>query len=361
MALHHYVPRFVLRRFACADAWKLLNLPDHRLCVIRRNQQALVSEGGRSGSTPLCVLSKRRRRFTVQTVRNTCARANYYSTVSYDDPLLAGMLQHNLQQAIGEERNLTDPVAELREIGREHVDTEAAERAGTTKADNELGALVPRIQRREPLDSEATDTLLRAMVFARFRVPAWRETYFDEMAQQAEDFAKRTTADLGLRADRQLRKDGLTTDYLFRPFSENFYVITVLQHTASQLNILRDKGINVAVFHAAGSARFITCDNAARPFYPSDLRRFQFQTVPGLGDPDALAAYPLSPRACIIATSSGDLAGHDHVDVGEDDVRLINTALLLSAYDETIIPGPTLDGFFLSWVRPHRVAVPRNP
>jgi hypothetical protein len=250
-------------------------------------------------------------------------------------------------------------VDDLARLGAEPLDADQIEAMFTSKLDGGLAAITHGpVREQRTLTNDEVAAVLRSLYFARYRAPAWRRAYFAAMQQRnVERVERRLLPQLQNLDEGPLRKYGLTMRDIFDVQDDNAYALMIIQLVES--DVLTRRGLGVAVLHAAGLQRFITCDNPCRPYLLDNLRGLQRGPLMGLLQGGIVATYPISPNACFLISKG--LASGEHIAATDVEVQRINTALALIADDEVVLPGPSTDGLVEPWIRWSKLQAPLNP
>jgi hypothetical protein len=358
---HHFVPQCVLRRFACADAWQLLPSPRterQREHVARR--YAARAKGSSRGNEPLCVFHKSTGRLETKAVRDTCCAPDFYRPVLSSDPARRHLFAAHLPYFTGgydEPPNL----AELREIGKseeQRAGDDPIEKHANGALDNDCGRLIHEIEAHRELDEARIRRAIRFLFFAHYRTPAWKNHHWRQMELQVRGIFER---DLRLGVNN-FAEHGYSVDELVDNLVANMYLYQIVHRSTHPDFVPPDIVFHVRVFEAHADIGFVTCDNPGRAFVPEELDDISGGRLPGSIDSEAILAVPVSPRQCIVASTNQWMAAiPNYVQIGREQVLRLNSAILLSAIDEVILPKPSLEGLFLPGINPIDVGPPRVP
>ncbi len=363
MARHHYVPQSVLREFVSADAWMLMrgDLDEARLQHIKHNDARSVSNP-KAKHLPLCVLRKGPdgTRLTRGTVRETCSTNGFYGLVQYEDPVLRGVLRNTID-GIANKTIASLDVAGLRRLGAKPLDVEEIESRFVGKLDGPFAAVAASARRKERLNGDQLNALRRSLVFARSRTPAWRAVRHPEIEATHVARAKERLRGYDIIDKEALHADGYTLETLLSVFDDNLFVIGAVLAATGHTDFFKKHDVRVSFLHATGDLRFVTCDNPMRPYIIDIVGSIAAEGDPGFGNPAAMATYPLSPTCCAFVAGHELMPHGNHGSVDDRYVRKINTAHLLMAHQEVVLPGPDVDGLFEPWVDLSSIGPPRRP
>jgi hypothetical protein len=347
VALHHFVPVFVLKRFASPDAWKLVRASGSKKRELKRHDSLLLSKSN-PRNWPLCVLDKSDGTIVRRKLNKVCSRTNFYSLPDYSDPIMRGIVRHNIRSFESDPSKFqpfTDE--ELIDLGQKPLDLDEIERVQISTIDGKFAGLIEAIEESSQLSEADQKVLLRFIALARYRGPIWREIYYPEIY-------KRTQTQL-IERRKNLESMGWVQPSLEEEkqfdtgLERSLYQMAIVQACAQDHIVLAQAGAKITILHATGSYRFITCDNLARPYYPSKLVDLPRQRLPGIGEPNTRSHYPISPNTCIEISTDSKLPRYSHREIKGTVIKEINSALALMAMNEIIIPKPS-KFFFQPWI-----------
>lgn len=354
MPRHHYIPVSVLRTFASRDAWKVVKAPGDIKRKIALSDKNSINHGP-VRNWPVVVYEKGTKRLTRKVIGQVCSAPQLYRVPDYNDQLIRAIVRLNLRE---------DPYARipgfnfeaLMKLGTEPLDPEWIERKSIAKLDGNFALLLPSLNRGHPLTNEQITTLVRFVVFARFRTPLWRRRYFQEKYGHRVRSFKEQVQFLSKMGD--LPEESRASLERFKAvIDEHAYHVAMMRHSDNSFDPMaameQSKAkvkIKVKVLHSTSSVPFVTCDNPARPYKPNRLQEIFDRRVPGLEHPRVHILYPISPLRCIVISSNPSWQDFVHQSASVSSVEAINTALAIMA-DEQIVFGGSNVSAFQKWLR----------
>lgn len=313
--------------------------------VAKHDQLVLTKSNPRR--LPLCVLDKKTGKFERRILSDVCSRTNFYSLPDYDDPIMRGIVRHNIRSFDnpGEFIPLSDK--ELIEHGQEPLDTDEIERVQVSSIDGNFSRLVDPLRHGEQLTKAELGLVYRFVALARYRSPVWREIYYPEVyadVQRQLSSVRRTAERSGWKAPDQESEESFD-----RELERSLYQMAIVQACVRDHNALNRIEVKLLVLHAKGSSQFIIGDNLARPFYPRRIRDLPSQNLPGIIDPESRLVYPISPDTCLVLTKDVSLPHFSHDEIKGKPIKEINSAIALMATNEIVLPSPSLY-YFEPWL-----------
>jgi hypothetical protein len=350
MPRHHYIPISVLRTFASRDAWKVLEAPTEIKQRIASSDRNCI-EHGQTRNWPVVVYDKREKRFTRSTIGHTCSAPQLYKVPDYDDQLIRAIVRLNLREDIYEELRGFNFEALMR-LGVEPLDPEWIERTAIGNLDTDFGTLLPLLKGATPISTEQVAIVLRFVAFARFRIPLWRSRYFPERLTNLVWSLREQIDHISHVIEDDLPEEFRESLVRFnRDMDEHVYHMAMMRYASDGFDALSTMvKPKIRILHTVQSAPFVTCDNPARPYKPTHLRKIFDRGLPGMADPRVHMLYPISPLACIVISSNNAWRDFIHQDANVSSVRAINTALAIMADEQIIFAGPNTS-VFENWLK----------
>lgn len=357
MARHHFVPAFVLRNFACPEAWRLV-----RASAATRRKVAEVDsrvlQTGSYRSWPLCVLEKGTGRIERRLLRDVCSQTDLYALPEYEDPVLRGIVRRTLRSTDDPDTFVPLTDSELFELGKAPLKKDEIEKLDIAPIDGEFARLVDPLRQGEELSAEEYDNVLRFIALARYRTPTWRNVYYPEIFADVRAKIRSRRSRSGAQA--WVGPTPEAEDAFDSELDKSLYQMALVQACLRDRDALAEANAKVVVLHALGSSKFVASDNPARPYFESDIRDLPTQNLPGISNPNTQAAYSLAPDTCLLVSTSPAIPRLAHEDAARERVRSINTALALSAMREVILSSPSQYAF-LTWIDVASIPVLERP
>lgn len=254
-----------------------------------------------------------------------------------EHPVSRGILFHALGRLLGEPSPPDDSFDDLITLGNsEYPYKPDMIEHQLTEVDDRIARKVRKLRSdRSPLDEDEKDLLVGVALHARTRGPLWRDNY------STRTLGRALPPSYDLPAGSPIAKDlealGLTNEQVLRPI-EPFYRLFSLLDPFKEGRENLQIGLRVSVLHAPPEVGFVTCDNPSRPFVASTLESDFDKDLPGFRVVGTAMVYPLAPDHCVYVSAYHHFAdgGHENVDAAR--VRRINTALLIAAQKEIVVP-----------------------
>ena len=311
-----------------------------------------------SRSWPLCVLDKSTGRIERRILADVCSNTGFYSLPEYEDPVLRGIVRHSLQFVEEPDAFLPLTDSELAELGKEPLEKDEIEKLDIAPMDGRFARLVDPLRAGEVLSREELDTLFKFVALARYRTPTWRTVYYPEMyAKVHAKLRNRSPFDNRLPWTGPSIEEEASFDM---EIAKSLYQLALVQSCLRDRDALARANAKVVVLHSVGHSRFVASDNPARPYFHSDIHTLPTQQLPGIGNPNTQAVYPLAPDTCLLISTSPGLPKLAHEDADGRSVRSINTVLAMSAMQEVIMPSPSQYAF-LPWIDPASIPTLLRP
>jgi hypothetical protein len=346
LARHHFVPAFILRNFTSPEAWRLVKGPRYLKKKVAKHDQ-MVLDRSNPRKWPLCVLDKETGTFERRKLSDVCSRTNFYSLPDYDEPIMRGIVRHNIRSFDDPNKFTALSDEELIELGHQPLETNEIERVQVSAIDGSFSSLVTPIRLGEHLSETELNLVYRFITLARYRSPVWREIYYPEVyanVQRQLGRIRQTAENAGWKAPNIKSESSFDKE-----LERNLYQIAIVQACVRELSALERIEAKILVLHAEGSSQFITTDNLARPYFPKRVKGLPSQNLPGIADPDSRLLYPISPDTCLVLTKAAGLPQFSHDEIKGTQIKEINSALALMAIKEIILPSPSLY-YFLPWL-----------
>lgn len=356
MPRHHFVPAFILRNFASAEAWRL-RAPGATKRKVAENDKRVLQHAS-SRSWPLCVLDKGKGRIERRVLRDVCSLTNFYALPEYEDPVLRGIVRHTLRSVEDPDGFIPMTDFDLAELGQQPLDKDEIEKLDIAPIDGQFARLVDPLREGEMLSSEELDSLLKFIALARYRTPTWREVYYPEIYTGVQNMLRDIRSQE--RAQGRTGPSREEEESFDNELEKSLYQMALVQACLRDREALARANAKVVVLHSVGSSRFVASDNPARPYFDSDIRTLPTQRLPGISNPDTQAVYPLAPDTCLLVSTSPELPRLSHEDAKGNRIRRINTVLALSARGEVILPSPSPYSF-LPWLDVANVPMLERP
>ena len=346
MPQHHFIPVFILRNFACKEAWRLVRAPsDTKRRVALHDETVLHSRNPRNW--PLCVLDKATGTLQRKKLADVCSRANFYSLPQPEDPLMRGIIRLSIR--FFEDPARLTPISDqdLPELGREPLDLEEIERLRISAIDGQFARLVGPLRSGADMSIQDMTVIIRFVVLARYRTPFWRETYYPRVFQDTVGHIRRQARLPGAAPWAQLTAN--EEEALTKELERSLYQLAIMGTCIRDHSALNRTNTNVLVLHSVGTSKFVAADNPARPFFPSPIKHLPSQPFPAIDDPNLQMLYPISPDACLLLTKRPDLPHFSHQEVKGNPIKEINTILAITARGQVVLPESS-PHFFLPWL-----------
>jgi len=348
----------VLRSFASAEAWKIVNASAD---IKRRISFAdrLTMGNSQARDWPVVVYDKGTKTVTRKKIGDVCSVPRLYQVPDYADQLVRAIVRLNLRE---------DPYTLIRgfnfeallKLGLEPLDPEWIERKSIAKLDSNFARLLPLLSQGQPFDRKQVTTLLRFIVFARYRTPLWRRQYFQEQYRHRIRSIEKQIRYLSKIAKEDLPEELRSSlDRFNEIINQHVYHVAMMRHSDNAfdpMSAIEEAGvkIKVRILHSSAATPFITCDNPARPYKPDQLRQIFDSRIPGLKELGVHILYPISPLSCVVISSNTSWRDFEHQSASVSSIKAINSALALMADEQIIFSGPNMS-VFEEWLKPDQI------
>lgn len=347
-AEHHYVPVFVLKEFASADA--LPFLPEDALSARDAYLRALAP-GGNVRERPILVAEKLPGgvRLVVRPARRCCVARHLYSVPDPSDPVRRGVVLAHLARPLGLQLGRPENDGALvqwaKDLAKLNLDRTCIEDFVNRNIDSPMSAVARRIKAGDTLPNGWKNVIGRFLYFALVRTP-----HFHARNRVG---IEHTTAGLILSYPPfpvHPRHLEVAREFLAHHHSvhcEMGYQLLLADnasptrrpqftHADYRIQFLRT---------APGGVPFITCDNPARPLNKLRPQGAYKRTVPGFREATTAVIYPISPSLAVAVTRDRNVRDGSSVVVSDIYARSLNSTLLAQAVHEVILPSGRPDLF----------------
>lgn len=346
MSRHHFVPLSIIREFASADAWRLVNATPKVQLKIAQNDLAVLQKKQEYSKWPICVYDKHSHRLERMLARDVCSIRNLYGVDQADDPLTRGIVKQLLTPAsTGAFRpSGTD---ELIRQGREAIDADLIERHYIAKIDADFAKLIKRLKEGVTLSDDDRMTVFNFVKFARVRSPSYYRELIIVHANDIGQAEQNLTLLSQITPDTQQRIQIETAIPLLGSLLRH---LTVQYTLRDETRFVDEWDVRICVLHTNTAFPFVLSDNLGRAYLHNSLKSIRTNRVPGLRDKGSRIVYPIAPSTCLLISTNPSYPVFSHVNVDAKFVKRLNTALALMADEQIILPAPHTS-FFQTWLR----------
>ena len=342
---HHYVPQFVLRAFARADASDVLtHLPVSTRARIRSADEHVLANGGKH--VPVVVMDTTDGTLSRSTTRKTFASRGLYDVGADTDEVVRGIMRQTLH-CLRTGARLDLDFDELVALGTPEFEPDEVERLDTAALDGDFASLSGRFHARgSPSTDSDLERLLRYHYFARVRTPWFRDRMFGPLAVAAVlRVVEREAGELArMERDHLVPRGQTMAEVIESLFRQQYMVMMAKFRTASMAEAVASP--SQVVFAHSSATPFVLGDNPARCCLADQAQSILRDTVRQYGDPGSLSVLPLSPTLCMLVIPHEVGPRVSHVDLGPCEVRHVNAVSLASAVEAVVLPQTTIAGLF---------------
>jgi len=342
---HHYVPQFILRKFARADASDVLvHLPADTRAKIHAADKLAVEKGGKH--VPLVVLDCKTGQLTRSTARKTFACRGLYDVGIETDEVVRGIMRQTLH-GIRTGSKLNINFDELLALGTPEFQADEIERLDTAALDGDFAKLIRHFESGNGGSADSDlERLLRYHYFARVRTPWYRDKRFGPLAVGAVVRVVEQEAGELARMERDhLHPRGQTIAEVIQSLFRQQYMVMMAKFRASSMKEALASPSQVVFAHSS-AVPLVLGDNPARCCLADRPRRILRDGVRQYGDPNTLSVQPLSPKLGVMVMPRTHGPRVRHVDLDPHQARHVNAITLASAVQAVVLPKTTTEGLF---------------
>lgn len=348
MAFHHYVPAHVISRFL-PDNPEHLELPENATRAERRRQS-----NGEKRRRLVLTWERASGKIVPRAVRKVLGRNGLYNIPYSSDPIQKGRVAYTFRVMRGESPGCPSslPTSDfLLQMGKEAPDSNFIEDNYTQSMDSRFAGMVPKLLRREEIESEESIIfLIRYLLFTRTRTPAWMKSQWPKILKDNES---RLRNRLQFNVS-QIQKQGgkIPKDWdleaSVRSFAELIYPAHVMFHFPETNADIGSHPLGLAVLHTTKDVPFVLPDNPMRPVNLTHRNQLQTSYLPGFCSEETIGIFPFDPRACLLMSSKLPELKIQHTDTSGSVVRKLNTTSCRLAMDTVVLPARQegLEGLF---------------